>query len=601
MQDHNNQNTQPKTDLQGSPSQATSSAVVMMVDDEPIMMELVETYLQEHGYNNFVAVDRSSEAMQKLEKSAPDLLLLDLNMPEVSGFEILEAVRSSREYKHLPVIVLTSSTDAESKLKALELGATDFLAKPVDPSELILRLRNILTVKAYQDRLENYDDLTGLPNRKLFLDRLSWVLEKQLVERGGLAVLTVALDRFKQVNDSLGPKVGDQILKLVAERLVATLRAINTENGSEEQRAWSNISRLSGDEYAVVLPGVLHASESSGVGRRILASFENPFTVAGQEIYLTASIGIAHAPEDGEDSDLLLKAATAATAYAKSDGGNQSRFYAKEINEEARKRLRLEGDLRRAREENQLSLHYQPKINALTGRIVGAEALLRWRHPELGNLPPVQFIPMAEDTGLIIPIGDWILAEACKQAAAWRAQGLGDIKVSVNVSAKQFRHALLASAVLEALGSAGLPPELLVIEITESLVMDDIDAKLLILNELRGLGVSLSMDDFGTGYSSLSYLQRLPIDELKIDRSFLVDIPGNSGGLSIVKAIIALAKSLELSTVAEGVERHEQVDTLVELGCSIIQGWYFAKAMPAGEFVEFAHSIQDPSSQRAAG
>lgn len=573
-----------------------------MVDDEPIMMELVATYLQEHGYNNFVAVERSVEAMQKLAEVSPDLLLLDLNMPEVSGFDILKAVRSQPEYKHLPVIVLTSSTDAESKLSALELGATDFLAKPVDPSELILRSRNILTVKAYQDRLENYDDLTGLPNRKLFLDRLSWVLEKQIDNRGGLAVLNVALDRFKQVNDSLGPKAGDQILKEVAERLASMLRALG---GNDKQRdgqsAWSNISRLSGDEFSILLPGVLHASDSSAIARKILESFEKPFQAGGQEIYLTCSIGIAHAPEDGEESDLLLKAATAATAYAKSDGGNQSRFYAKEINEESRKKLRLEGDLRRAREENQLSLHYQPKINALTGRIVGAEALIRWKHPELGQLPPGQFIPLAEETGLIIPIGDWILREACQQAADWRAQGLGDIKVSVNVSAKQFRHALLASAVLESLNASELPPELLVIEITESLVMDDIDTKLLILNELRGLGVSLSMDDFGTGYSSLSYLQKLPIDELKIDRSFLVDIPENSGGLSIVKAIIALAKSLDLSTVAEGVERFEQVDTLVDHGCCIIQGWYFAKAMPAEEFVAFARSLQNPPARQAAG
>ncbi|MBT8139851.1 MAG: EAL domain-containing protein [Gammaproteobacteria bacterium] len=594
--------TNKQVDKDSSPSFSSGgSAVIMMVDDEPIMMELVETYLQEHGYDNFVAVEHSPSAMQKMQECSPDLLLLDLNMPEVSGFEILQSVRETDEFKHLPIIVLTSSTDAESKLSALELGATDFLAKPVDPSELILRLRNILTVKAYQDRLENYDDLTGLPNRKLFLDRLGWVLEKEIAERGGLAVLTAALDRFKQVNDSLGPKVGDQVLKQVAERLVATLRSIQGERGLDDQQAWTNISRLSGDEFAVVLPGVLHASESSQIARRILESFESPCKVAGQEIYLTASIGIAHAPEDGEDSDVLLKAATAATAYAKNDGGNQSRFYAKEINEEARKKLRLEGDLRRAREDNQLALHYQPKINALTGRIVGAEALLRWEHPELGFLPPDQFIPLAEDTGLIIPIGDWILKQACTEAALWREQGLGDIKVSVNVSAKQFRHALLASAILESLASSGLPPDLLVVEITESLVMNDIDAKLLILHELRNLGISLSMDDFGTGYSSLSYLQQLPIDELKIDRSFLVDIPGNTSGLSIVKAVIALAKSLELSTVAEGVERYEQVDTLVELGCNVIQGWYFAKAMPSEQFMEFARSIQNPAQNRAAG
>lgn len=580
--------------------QQAAGSVIMMVDDEPIMMELVETYLQEQGYENFVAVEHSTEAMQKIEECKPDLLLLDLNMPEVSGFDILQAIRDSDFCEHLPVIVLTSSTDAESKLKALELGATDFLAKPVDSSELILRLRNMLTVKAYQDRLENYDELTGLPNRKLFIDRLGWSLLRDIRESGGLAVLNVALDRFKQVNDSLGPRAGDEVLKQVAERLVNTMRQSDTVSNGDETQPWSNISRLSGDEFSVILPGVLHASDSSAAGRRILSSFDKPFIVAGQELYLTASVGIAHAPEDGEESDLLLKAATAATAYAKNDGGNQCRFYAKEINETAKQRLRLEGDLRRAREEGQMSLHYQPKINALTGKIVGAEALLRWKHPELGMLPPDTYIHLAEDTGLIIPIGDWVIDQACQQAALWREQGLGDIKVSVNVSAKQFRHALLASAIIESLEKSCLPPELLMVEITESLVMDDIDAKLLILNELRDLGIGLSMDDFGTGYSSLSYLQKLPIDELKIDRSFLVDIPQNTSGISIVKAIIALARSLELSTVAEGVERCEQIDTLVELGCTVIQGWYFAKAMPGPEFIEFAHKLANPQ-RRAAG
>ncbi|NNC54390.1 MAG: diguanylate cyclase, partial [Pseudomonadales bacterium] len=280
----------------------------MMVDDEPIMMELVETYLQEQGYENFIAVEHSTEAMAQIEKHGPDLLLLDLNMPEVNGFDILQAVRSSDFAKHMPVIVLTSSTDAESKLKALELGATDFLAKPVDSSELILRLRNMLTVKAYQDRLENYDELTGLPNRKLFLDRLGWALLRNIRDEGGLAVLNVALDRFKQVNDSLGPRIGDEVLKQVAERLVDCVRQSDIVSSGEESQAWSNISRLSGDEFSVLLPGVLHASDSSAIGRRILQSFEKPFIVNEQELYLTASVGIAHAPEDGEESDLLLKA-----------------------------------------------------------------------------------------------------------------------------------------------------------------------------------------------------------------------------------------------------------------------------------------------------
>lgn len=578
-------------------SAQSKTALIMMVDDEPIMMELVEAFLEEEGYRNFIQVEHSTQAMETLQQNKPDVLLLDLNMPVVSGFDILQEIRSNPVLQHIPVIVLTSSSDAASKLKALELGATDFLAKPVDASELILRLRNTLAAKAYQDRLEYYDALTGLPNRKLFLDRLNWSIRRDMHSGRGIVVMNIGLDRFKQINDSMGPRAGDELLKQVSGRLLESVRQSDVVSRFGGDEVWTNLSRLSGDEFSLLFPELNSSEDSSYIAQRILESFEAPFLLDGENTYVTASIGIACGPEDGRESDLLIKHAGAATAYAKEQGRNNYQFFSREVNARAKERLELEMDLRNALDNGEFELHYQPKIDAQTGRMVGVEALLRWRHPKRGMVPPATYIDLAEETGLIIPIGDWVIEEACRQNVAWQTAGIPAIKMSVNLSVKQLRAQQLRRVVVRALDASGMDPGLLVLEITEGVVVDDIDNKIKILQEIRDVGVAFSIDDFGTGYSSLSYLRHLPIDELKIDRSFLLDLPDSKKDAAIVKTIIALSRSLELDLVAEGVEERAQLEFLLANGCRVIQGYYFSKPLTAIELLKF---VQLRSLQRSA-
>ena len=568
------------------------TATIMMVDDEPIMMEIVQAYLEEDGYTRFVNVSESPKAMDMLQQENPDILLLDLNMPEVNGYEILAAVRGLREFRHMPVIVLTSSSDAESKLKALELGATDFLAKPVDPSELILRLRNTLTSKAYQDQLAYYDELTSLPNRKLFIDRLDWALRRNKRDQEKLAVISIGLDRFKQVNESLGLKGGDQLLQMVADRMQTGVRQEDVISRAGKEELWRNLSRLGGDEFSILLPKIQQAENAAYVARRTLECFDRAFVVDGQEIFISASAGIAIAPEDGIEADELIKHAGEATDYAKSQGRNNYQFYSAEINARSRDRLSMETELRYALERDQFELHYQPKVNPHTGQLTGMEALLRWNHPTLGMVPPFKFIPLAEEVGLIIDIGEWVIFEACRQNKAWQEQGLNGLKVSVNVSAAQIQQQALFNTIRTALQQSDLDPQLLVVEVTESMAMENPEQKIELLNEIKTLGISFSVDDFGTGYSSFSYLQRLPIAELKIDRSFVIDTPDKKEDASIVRAIIAMAHSLGLKVVAEGVEEEAQLAFLQSLNCDVIQGYYYSRPLPHADFFTYAKQLQ---------
>lgn len=560
----------------------------MMVDDDPIMMELVQAFLEEEGYKHFITIEDSTQAMSAIQTQQPDILLLDLNMPQVNGFEILQEVRQTEGTTHLPVIVLTSSSDAESKLRALELGATDFLAKPVDPSELALRLRNTLNAKAYLDKLENYDSLTGLPNRKLFLDRLSWALTCCKRQNQSLGILNISLERFKQINETLGPKAGDLLLQEVSQRLIETVRKSDVVTRTGSQNLWRQVSRLGGDEFCILLPALKHAENAAFVARRIITVFEKAFIVDGHEIFLNASIGIVTAPDDGMDSDILLKHVNAAAEFARHQGKNSYLFYSKEINQQAAEKLGLETDLRKALEKNELELYYQPKISMQGDVIMGMEALLRWNHPHLGMVSPAKFIPLAEELELIVPIGEWVLAEACRQYREWEQRGLGSLKLSVNVSPIQFKRQDFCELIKKTLADTGMSPEHLVLEITESMVQDSSDRGIDALKAIKEIGPSFSIDDFGTGYSSLSSLKRMPISELKIDRSFIIDVTESDDGAAIVKAIVAMARSLDLNVVAEGVETEQQLEYLRTLDCEVIQGFYFSKPLNSEAFFEFA-------------
>ncbi|MFT4823984.1 MAG: diguanylate cyclase (GGDEF)-like protein [Halioglobus sp.] len=571
-------------------------ARIMMVDDEPLLMDVLEIFLEEKGYRNFLKVEDSRLAMSTLEEYRPDILLLDLKMPHVDGLQILEMMRVNPLLERIPVIVLTSSSDAPTKLTALELGAMDFLAKPVDSSELSLRLRNTLTVKAYQDQLTFYDALTRLPNRKLFIDRLEWLLKAAKRKGRRLAVINVGLDRFGQINGSLGPAVGDEVLKEVSSRLMSCLRESDVVSRAGIKEADFQLARLGGDEFSILLPG-LNPAESAGlIAARIQKALQPKFEIGSTELYVTASLGIAVYPEDGEEALRLIKNAGAATSYAKEAGQGQSQFYSKEINALSKRKLSIEAELRRAIDNDEFVLHYQPKIDVQSGLVRSAEALIRWNNPERGLMYPDGFISIAEDIGLIIPIGEWVLREACRQQVRWLNQGIGDLTIAVNVSGPQFNTSNLKYVIQNALEQVSMQPQRLKLEITESMLMGEAEASIHKLHDIRSIGTSFSIDDFGTGYSSLSYLRRFPLDELKIDRSFIMDVPTAKDDGAIVRAIIALAHSLELNVVAEGVENAAQVAFLRALNCDVIQGYYFSKPLPATDFEQYIRALKQSTT-----
>ncbi|HZW23490.1 EAL domain-containing protein [Noviherbaspirillum sp.] len=453
----------------------------------------------------------------------------------------------------------------------------------------ISALRAEAARREYARQLEyhaGHDILTGLPNRALLQDRLNQAIAYAARYCYSLWVLFLDLDRFKFVNDSLGHKAGDAVLKTVAARLQAAVRETDT------------VARLGGDEFVLVLPERIDESLATSVVQRIMDAVAEPLVVEGHEFFLGCSIGVAAYPADGEDPETLIKNADIAMYRAKESGRNNFQFYTAAMNERLLERLRIEGDLRNALERGEFVLHYQPQIDLDTGRTVGMEALIRWLHPALGLIPPLRFIGLAEETGLIVPIGEWVLRTACAQAVAWQRVGLGKLRVGVNLSARQFAQHDLVQAIASALHDTGLAPHQLELELTESLVMTDVERAIGVLAELKALGVLLSLDDFGTGHSSLSYLKRLPIDALKIDQSFVRDITQTPDDAAIVASIISLAHNLRRHVIAEGVETYEQLRYLQDHGCKEMQGYYFSKPVPAEMFEQLLRQDAQAAATR---
>jgi len=555
---------------------AKAPQTVLLIEDNPGDARLIREMLAEDPDTPFElhCAERLSHGLDFLSSEKAGVVLLDLSLPDSQGLSTFAQV-----YAHspqVPIIVLTGNDDHRIALSAVKTGAQDYLVKGRLDRELLTRsMHYSIERKHYQEQIEhqaNYDPVTGLPNRNLLHDRLKQAMAAQRRVHS-VAVAFIDLDHFKFINDSLGHSAGDKLLHEVGQRLRMVLRDGDT------------VARLGGDEFVLVLNDQTHDDVIFHAMQRVTASLARPFAIDGKELYISCSAGISLYPQDGTDVETLLKNADAAMYRAKEHGRNNFQFYTSEMNCMLNERLALEQNLRRAIDKREFVLHYQPKVDLRSGAVVGAEALLRWQHPERGLLLPDLFIPLAEETGLILPIGEWVLREACAQNRAWQAEGLKPIMVSVNVSARQFRQEGLVATVAGILAETGMDAVHLEMELTESMIMHNTEAAVATLRQLTELGVRLSVDDFGTGYSSLSYLKNLPIDTLKIDQSFVRDIvAGKSDHRVLARAIISIGHSLDLKVVAEGVETAAQTEYLKKHECDEVQGYYFGRPVPADQF-----------------
>ncbi|MCM8881749.1 MAG: EAL domain-containing protein [Candidatus Thiodiazotropha sp.] len=452
--------------------------------------------------------------------------------------------------------------------------------------------RDITERKRWDDKirfLAYCDSLTNLPNRQSFKEQVDRAIKAARRHHWIGAVLYLDLDEFKRINDTLGHDIGDMLLKNVTNRLVSQLRdsdSIGHINEPEAVEGGCNVARLGGDEFTVLLEEIENPETAGLVAKRVQDAIVRSYNLNGHEVYVTPSIGIAIFPRDGCTVDELLKNADTAMYHAKAVGKNNFQFYSQQMNVLATSRLKLEGKLRKSLSHNEMQLFYQPQIDLASGKIVSAEALLRWDQPELGMISPGEFIPIAEETGMIIELGEWVLNEACKQNKSWQEAGYVPLRIAVNLSNMQFLRHDLSKTVAQALEKSGLDPKYLELEITESIIMRNVNETIITLNAFKEMGISISVDDFGTGYSSLGYLKRLPLDTLKIDRTFIKDIPDSEDDVTITSAIIAMAHSLGLGIVAEGVETESQLDFLVHLGCELAQGYLFSKPVPPDELME---------------
>lgn len=585
---------------------------ILVIEDEELVRNNIVEILDTVDFR-VIGASNGGIGVQLAEEHLPDLILCDVMMPELDGYGVLAALRSNPVTATIPFIFLTAKGDKTDIRQGMNLGADDYLTKPFRRKELLgaIEARLIKHDALYQgytresrravvpvpevqpERPESiyYDHLTNLPNQLLVREQFEPLRDRTHQEGGCIWILLVGLDRFKRINQSLGHDFGDRLLMEVAQRL------------SQCVRPGDILARLHTDQFAIVLAsgsnnGDLPTLSDSGdfssisspqpileaIAQPILDRLTQPFCLENREIFITASIGISIYPQDGEEVDSLMKNAGVAMSYAKQLGGNQYRSYTPTLQSESLDDLCLETSLRYAVERQELQLYYQPIVGLKNGRIVGAEALLRWHHPQRGMISPVKFIPLAEQTGLIAPIGEWVLQTACNQTKSWQAEGLPPVRVAVNLSFRQFNQVDLSERLVRILYESGLDPSYLELELTESILVQNIDSTIDKLNELKAMGVKISLDDFGTGYSSLSYLQQFPFDLLKIDRCFVQGINTNPTNAALTKAIIQMAHSLNLKVIAEGVETREELAVLYENQCDNIQGYLFSRPVKAEDF-----------------
>jgi diguanylate cyclase (GGDEF)-like protein/PAS domain S-box-containing protein len=697
------------------PTQDRARPVVLVVDDDEMMRMLERNSLEQAGFAVEEAADGEAGILIFQEK-LPDIILLDVMMSGKDGFTVCQEIREKRGGETIPILIVTGLDDLESINRAYEVGATDFILKPINWAVLGHHVRYMLrasrafsnlkdseaknhallnaipdlmfridrngvfleskgskqipfllppeefigkrvdeampldiaqkvmhfigaalesdsmqmfeyqhtldsTLHFYEARivqsrdnevlaiirdisdrknaerkviqLAYYDNLTGLPNRVLLKDRLQQAQFRARRNNKQVAVMFVDLDRFKNINDTLGHNIGDLLLQSVADRFKKCLRKTDCITREKKERIKSTVARIGGDEFTILLTDISGIHHIIMIADRLLESLRRVFVLGSHEIYITASIGVAICPTDSEDADTLMKYADIAMYHAKDLGRNNVQFYTESMNTAALERFNMEHQIRRALDNNELFLNYQPQVNVQKGTITGIEALVRWEHPEQGTLYPGFFIPVAEETSLIVPIGEWVLRAACSQMQTWITGGITFERISVNISNIQFRQGNFLEMVLRSLEESGLDPHYLELEITESCMMEQVDKSISVLRSLRDTGVYITVDDFGTGYSSLSYLKRLPIQCLKIDKSFVKDIVHDSESKAIVKAIIALAHNLDLKVIAEGIETEQQCMMLREYGCDFMQGYYFYRSLPGEDIVNLVQDSPD--------
>lgn len=492
-----------------------------------------------------------------------------ISRPILDLVDTMKSVSDTKDFR------LRASKRGCDEIGLLYDGFNEMLSE-IEERNQILHKRQM-----HLQQLAHFDTLTRLPNRTLFYDRLNQAVRTAERKNEMLAIFFIDLDHFKDINDTRGHRVGDLLLKSVAKRLVTVIRESDT------------VARLGGDEFTIFAQNILHTENAHIVAKKIVDVFELPFDLEGKKSFVTASVGVTIYPSDGLSADELLKNADIAMYSVKDSGKNSFRQYNQEMNNRANERVVLQNGLREALQNNELVLYYQPKVDLISGKVSSVEALIRWNHPEKGLIPPGRFIPIAEESGLIIPITDWVLQEACRQAMEWSKVGYPDIRVAANISAYHFKRQTVVETVEEALRATGLPARQLEIELTESSLMQNDDYIIDALNSLKRMGATITIDDFGTGYSSLSYLHRFPVDSLKIDRSFVWNMTKSEQDFALVTAIIAMAKSLKMNTVAEGVETKEQVRCLMELGCDEMQGYLISKPKPPEELLKVLESLKN--------
>ncbi len=521
-----------------------------------------------------------------------DLVLLDLNAPFAKQAPLAATVTSLARLGKCLVVALVSRGDEAAISKAFEAGAVDFIDCEDDLATALQRVRYLL--RAFERRARTRevarnerDELTGLPTRAHFLRSLDTSIARSRDTLANVGVLCVELDRMREIAGLVSQSDTDELVCAVAQRLRDAVRTRDIVARRGVSVGEDHIARLAGEEFTLLLEGLVHTEDAAKVARRIIDLIAQPFTVAGREVFLASSVGIACFPAEGNCADVLVKNAETAAFCSKQRETNGLQFFTPAMNARALERMSLKTHLHHAIERDELVLHYQPRIDIAGGRTLGMEALVRWRHPELGLVSPAKFIPIAEATGLIVPLGEWVLREACEQNRRWQERGFAPIKVSVNLSPVQFRQPDLFETVVRALGHSGLDARWLELELTETSLMSNFESVATTLRRFKELGISLSIDDFGTGYSSLSYLRRFPIDALKIDQSFLREVATNKDDASIVTAIVLMGKCLGLTVVAEGIETPGQLAFMRVMKCDEAQGYLISKPLPALEIEHF--------------